>query len=207
MTHSLQVSCFDVDYAANPKLAKACPLNHVAVTCVGRLRMIEGHQAEFLLSLCSFGHGSDRYALARINYSGPDQGRVDFQARIKKSPGTVLGPDSSGCQLDAFLTEDRACAMNLLSDYWRIFGGNWILAVNCSEIDVFVSNCALAEAGILRPSEVRDMLVAVSDIAVVTFDDDIADILTARHNAETMRKRLDNLAVQHNLTIEWKPHQ
>lgn len=200
---SLKVSCFDVDYESNPKLAKACPLNHVAVTCVGRLHVLEGRQAAFLLSLCSFGQDSDRYALARINYAGPSQGRVDFQSQIKKCTGTLLDSESSGCQLDAFLTENRVCAMNLLSDYWRNFGGNWILGVNCSAIDVFVSNCALAENGVLRPSEVRDKLVAVSDIAVVTFDDDIADILTARYNAETMRKKLISLAEQYDVAIEW----
>lgn len=95
--------------------------------------------------------------------------------------------------------------MNLLSDYWQSFGGNWIITVNCSAIDVLVSNCALAENGVLRPTEVRDKLVEFSDVAIVTFDDDIADILTVRHNAETMRKRLVSLATQHDIAIQWAP--
>ncbi len=205
MTHSLQVSCFDVDFATNPGLAKACPLNHVAVACVGRLHLLKGSQAAFLISLCSFGQDSDRYALARINYGGPYQGRADFKASIKKSSCTVLGSESNGYRLDAFLTEDRSCAMNLLSDYWRSFGGNWIITVNCSAIDVLVSNCVLAENGVLRPTEVRDKLVEFSDVAIVTFDDDIADILTVRHNAETIRKRLVSLALQHSIAIQWAP--
>lgn len=205
MTHSLLVSCFDVDFATKPELEKACPLNHVTVTCIGRLHLLEGNQAAFLLSLCSFEQDSDEYALARINYSGSSQGRADFQARIKKSSCTVLGSESNGYKLEAFLTEDRACAMNLLSDYWRSFGGSWIITVNCSAIDVFVSNCALAETGVMRPTEVRDKLVEFSDVAIVTFDDDIADILTVRYSAKAMKKRLISLIKQHNIAIQWAP--
>ncbi len=199
----LKVSCFDVDYAANPKMKNACPLDHVSVTCVGQLQVLKGNQAAFLLSLCSFGQPLETLALARINYSGPDKGREDFRARIKTCAGPIeLDRDSNGHQIDAFLTEDRACATTLLSEYWRCFGGNWIIAVNCSAWDVFRKNCSLAESGVFRASEVRDRLVAVSDIAAVTFDDDIADIITVRYNAETMRKKLMSLAEHFELSIE-----
>ena len=201
---SLKVSCFDVDYAANPKSKNACPLDHVSVTCVGQLQVLKRCQAAFLLSLCSFGQPLETLTLARINYSGPDKGRDDFRARIKTCAGAIeLNRDSNGCQIDAFLTEDRACATALLSEYWRSYGGNWIIAVNCSVLDVFRKNCSLAESGILRASEVRDRLVAVSDTAAVTFDDDIADIITVRYNAETMRKKLISLAEQFELSIEY----
>ena len=202
MSRPLEISCFDVNHLTHPMTRRASKLDHVSITSIGKLDGTKRTHAAFLVDVCSFENPASGFCFSRINYYGKDKTERYIKASIGHSI-RALEPlkRRTGQSTECFVAETKDVLVGIIQRFWKCFGGSWIFATECHDTDIFVETCFDVENNIIKASEARDILVGISKIAAVSFDDEILDVVTRFYKAAEMRELLARLALNHSIPI------
>jgi hypothetical protein len=205
MVCPFQISCFDVDHKLKPKTKKATNLDHVSVTCIGRLNGSQQKNASFLVDLCSYNNPEAQFLLARIAYEVKDIPKATLEGALRGRVHIFEINDRKAYNAVCLETTNRQTTIDIFQKYWKCYGGSWLIAVDCQDQDRFVTTCLQAEKKIISISEAHEQLALYSRLAAVTFDDDILDIITQTYNANQMRQLIAELASLHECSVKMLP--
>lgn len=202
----ISFECFDVDHTQDPATKRACPLDNVAIACFDHIDCTRPPVDVFVTEVCSMGSQTPQPVVARIDGIYAEE----FEAYVASEHGEafdIIGTPqfSTRKEIKSFSclrVKELDFLATLLQKFWVCGGGSWFIVGNCRDDSMFVENCERLIQGKIDVSDARDNLVHCGDIAAVTFDDDILDIVTERFSSEQLRTLIGEVASNHGIDIQ-----